>query len=602
MQFEQNFIDTVRDRASITEIIGKDVQLKKSGANYIGLCPFHPDKKPSMTVNEHKAIFKCFACGKGGNVFTYLMERKLLSFPDAVKTLAQQYGVPLPESLSRSDFYQRDRFLILKDINLAAAQIYQKYLINGVNAKTGRDYLRSRKISKTALEKFCIGFAPDDWHFIASCLQDKFRETDMITTGLLYKSNKTGKYFDFFRKRIIFPIHNERGEIVAFGGRSIDNQEPKYLNTGETPIFKKKNTLYGLYFVLNTFARQKEAFIVEGYFDVIACQLSGIPAVAPLGTALTEEHLIKLRKYAQRFVLVFDGDDAGRRAAVKTSRIIVSLAYDASVVLLPEKMDPYDILLIRGQEGLLRCVTDNRTDVYDFIINEITGSEPLSPAGKDSAAAALAELSLSIKSEVARDAFIAKAAQSIQISATQLKNKSAQVKAPYPAAPVLQKKSRSGIPGEEVDKKRIWMERNFVLLLCKNPAQINRAGTLLKETDIADKPSSYIYKKLLEVRHREKFSFSDVLELFPTESIRDFIISQTLKNPALDTDPERQIDDYLCKLKMDALSRCIDSVNAEIETMLQAEDRSTLSALQEKKLQLVTEKNNLKLYLSSGNV
>jgi len=310
VRFDDNKIEEIKNRVDIVELASEYLTLKKAGRNFVGLCPFHQEKTPSFTVNREKQIFYCFGCGQGGNAITFLMKISGKSFPEAIKDLAQKTSVVLPpprltSKESRENESLREKITAL---NLRAAQHFARNLYSPAG-KEARLYLQNRELTEDTTKKFRLGYAPDSWSSLADYIERSGVPLKLAEQAGLLIPGKEGKFYDRFRGRLIFPIENIFGEVVAFGGRILDKGEPKYLNSPESPVYIKGKNLYGLNKTKDEIRRNGFALIVEGYFDLISLVNAGVGnVVATLGTALTREHLELLRRYTVDIVALFDPD------------------------------------------------------------------------------------------------------------------------------------------------------------------------------------------------------------------------------------------------------------------------------------------------------
>ncbi|MGI6145536.1 MAG: DNA primase [Clostridia bacterium] len=355
--FSQDFIDDLRNRVNIVDFIREYLVLKKQGQNYIGLCPFHAEKTPSFVVSPHKQIYHCFGCGKGGNVYSFLMEKDGLSFPEAVVQLANRCGVPIPQDeLSPDKLRQnslRERYY---HINELSANFFQKMLYEP-KGKRALQYLQNRGLAEQTCKLFQLGFAPDSWDQLCSfLLQNKVTEKELITLGLAVKSQK-GTLVDRFRNRLMFPITNASGKIIGFGGRVLDDTQPKYLNSPETPLFSKGKHLYGLNLARGSIRNKEQAILMEGYMDVITAHQHGVTqAVGTLGTALTEEQCKLLMRYTYNVVTCFDADTAGQKATKRGLDLLQQLGLKVAVMTIPEGEDPDEFLKNQGYEEFQKAL------------------------------------------------------------------------------------------------------------------------------------------------------------------------------------------------------------------------------------------------------
>ncbi len=367
MAIPQSFIQELLARADVVEIVGRYVQLKKGGANYMGLCPFHGEKSPSFSVSPSKQFYHCFGCGKNGNAIGFLMEHAGMNFVEAVKDLAQQYGMQVPEDdASPQDraraAEQRERHATLTDVLEKAGAAYRKHLKASPKAV---DYLKGRGVSGAIARQFGLGYAPEGWRSLASVFP-AYDDPLLAESGLVIVnaastgSGQSETRYDRFRDRIMFPIRNVKGECIGFGGRVLGEGSPKYLNSPETPVFSKGRELYGLFEARSALREQGYVLVTEGYMDVVALAQLGFPnAVATLGTACTPEHVQKLFRFTDSVVFSFDGDEAGRRAARKALDGALPYASDVRTVkflFLPPEHDPDSYIREFGRDAFARFV------------------------------------------------------------------------------------------------------------------------------------------------------------------------------------------------------------------------------------------------------
>ena len=366
MTIPQTFIQELIARADVVEIVGRYVQLKKGGANFSGLCPFHSEKSPSFSVSPTKQFYHCFGCGKNGNAIGFLMDHAGMTFVEAVKDLAQQYGLQVPEEdASPQDrtraAEQRQKQVTLSDVLEKAADAYRKHLKGSARAV---DYFKRRGLSGAIARQFGLGYAPEGWRSLASVFAN-YEDPLLVESGLVILNDEAGtaeKRYDRFRDRVMFPIRNIKGECVGFGGRVLGDDKPKYLNSPETPVFSKGRELYGLFEAKGALREHGYALVTEGYMDVVALAQLGFPnAVATLGTACTTEHLQKLFRFTDSVIFGFDGDEAGRRAARKALDGALPFASDVRSVkflFLPSEHDPDSFIREFGKEAFARFVSE----------------------------------------------------------------------------------------------------------------------------------------------------------------------------------------------------------------------------------------------------
>ena len=368
MAIPQSFVQELLARADIVDIVGRHVQLKKGGANFMGLCPFHGEKSPSFSVSPAKQFYHCFGCGKNGNAISFLMDHAGMSFVESVKDLAQQYGLQVPEDdVSPQDrakaAQMREQQSTLTSVLEKAGIAYIKHLRNTPKAV---DYFKGRGLSGEIAKTFGLGYAPEGWRSLASVFADYndplLVESGLVITGEPGEENAAGeaKRYDRFRDRLMFPIRNVKGECIGFGGRVFGDEKPKYLNSPETPVFSKGRELYGLFEARTALREHGYALVTEGYMDVVAlAQMGFANAVATLGTACTADHVQKLFRFTDSVVFSFDGDNAGRRAARKALDAALPFATDirnVKFLFLPAEHDPDSFVREHGKDGFAEAV------------------------------------------------------------------------------------------------------------------------------------------------------------------------------------------------------------------------------------------------------
>ena len=377
MPFPPSFLDELAARNPIEEVVGQYVNLKRSGSNLFGLCPFHGEKTPSFSVSPDKGIYYCFGCHKGGSVINFEMEIEGLSYPDAVRALAKRAGMTVPEDEQYQSRYRRQERLWA--LNKEAARFFHGALFQPEGA-AGLEYAGKRGMPKSTLTKFGIGFAPDSWDALCKAMEAKgYTREEMQASGLVSVSQKNGRIYDRFRNRLMFPIIDVRGNVIGFGGRVMDNSTPKYLNSPETEIFNKRKNLFALNLAKKT--RLGYMILVEGYMDAVALHQYGFDcAVASLGTSLTEEHASLLARYTQQVILIYDGDEAGQNATQRAIPMLEKAGLQVKVLKMRDAKDPDEYLRKFGADRfrILLEESSNRVEYqlkaiqkkYDLNIDE----------------------------------------------------------------------------------------------------------------------------------------------------------------------------------------------------------------------------------------
>ena len=373
-----NFIQDLLARTDLVELIDARVPLKKTGRNYSACCPFHQEKTPSFTVAPDKQFYYCFGCGASGNAVGFLMEYEHMNFPEAVKQLASRAGMEVPESRpeTAADKQRKDRLQSLYDLLSRAERFYSQQLRQAPEKQKAVSYLKNRGLSGEIAKKFAIGFAPPGYDNLINGLSlTESALEQALTAGLLVRREDTGRVYDKFRDRIIFPIRDSRGRTIGFGGRVLGDGKPKYLNSPETPVFHKGQELYGLWEWRQSRDRSDRLYVVEGYMDVIALTQHGVPnVVATLGTATTEDHARKLFRQVNEVILCFDGDKAGVRAAWRALESLLPALDDGKQVrflFLPDGEDPDTLVRAQGPEAL-RALTDQADTLSTYLFRHLS--------------------------------------------------------------------------------------------------------------------------------------------------------------------------------------------------------------------------------------
>ncbi|MDM8524358.1 DNA primase [Desulfococcaceae bacterium HSG8] len=460
-------ISDVRNAADIVEIISESVILKKTGKDYVGLCPFHSEKTPSFTVSPEKQMFYCFGCGVGGNVFTFLMKQEGHSFPEAVKTLAGRCGIEIPlQHMSPEQKRKVSEREHLLAVNQEASGFFRNSLGDNTAGKRAVTYLDERGITRETADRFDLGYAPDGWsHLTDLFFRKRIPHTLVERCGLIVpRKNKNG-FYDRFRNRIIFPITDARTmQVIGFGGRVLDDSLPKYLNSPETPLYNKSRSLYGLHLSKQECRRSGVVYLVEGYFDVLALYQHGIKnAAATLGTSLTREHVRLLKGYTSKIVLVYDSDQAGIKAAMRSVGVFRDEKADASVLVLPSGHDPDSFVFRFGPEAF-RDAAGKALSVMSFLTDVAVKKHGLSVEGKMRIISDMKVPLSSINDHVERALYIREIAELINIDEAVITEKTGS-----PARAVPGYSDNSGNMQENSREKGSRMEQQIIAMMLQFP-------------------------------------------------------------------------------------------------------------------------------------
>ena len=381
MKYPKEYLDEIKLRLKVSQVIGKTVQLKKRGKEFIGLSPFKNEKSPSFTVNDEKEFYHCFSSGEHGNIFDFLMKTKSIGFGEAVRTLAVEAGMQ-PYRFSNFDQKKDLRFQTYKSIINDYSNNFHQQLFNS-NTREAADYLSKRGVKKNAIEEFQLGYVPWQNNYYEELLK-KYSEDEINLTGLYYKNDKTGKYIDRFNSRILFPVNNITGDTIAFGGRSVrEGKLAKYINSPETEFYKKGNMIFNLDKAKDSRSKTDEVLIVEGYMDVLSVYTSGIKnVIANSGTALTERQISLIWKFFSNPIICLDGDESGQKAALRIAEKLFPLINEKNKIyftIMPDGADPDDYIKHNGKEGLLNLLKEKeiiQSFIWNYYLSKIDQNNP----------------------------------------------------------------------------------------------------------------------------------------------------------------------------------------------------------------------------------
>ncbi|HZO61124.1 MAG TPA: DNA primase [Solirubrobacterales bacterium] len=462
-------IERVRLAADMVEVVSAHTELRRRGARYLGLCPFHDERTPSFSVDPAEKLYYCFGCQAGGNIFTFLEEKEGLDFRDAVEQLADRYGVELEfEQGGRDDERRRARERLLELLSKTAT-FYARYLWDSAEAAGARKYLEGRGLGREVLEEFGVGYAPSAWdRVLVNAQKAGFTEQELQVAGLAQRGRQGGLY-DRFRARIMFPLRDGRGRVLGFGARATrDNQQPKYVNTSESPVYRKGRQLFGLDLARSHITKQGRALVVEGYTDVLALHQAGFPnAVAAMGTALTEEQLGELARLAPEVLLAFDADRSGQEAMLRAQRAAAGRGLILKVVRLPDDKDPCDLLMEAGPDSFKTRVGAAIPFLEFQVTSALGDADALSAADKDRVVAELAPVFSAVRPSAERDEQIRHVADRLDLSEHLL--------APLLARPTEGPPVRTTRLGDRAGASRVERNERMFLAICVSSGDRGRA-------------------------------------------------------------------------------------------------------------------------------
>ncbi|MCL2706272.1 MAG: DNA primase, partial [Spirochaetaceae bacterium] len=577
------------EKTDIEEIVSSYVNLKKNGRSLKGLCPFHTEKTPSFTVTPDKGMFYCYGCHKGGDIFSFVMEIEKLTFPEAIQFLAKKAGINLEkeeyEPISEESKFKKQLFDLFDKISATFSYI----ILNKPEAKKALEYMENRGISQSSIEKFRLGYIPADRKWLYDFLRKKSYSEDFLSKTGLFSSKY--RNISIFSGRVIFPIFSKSGKIVAFGGRCLDNSLPKYINSPESPIFKKSSELYGLNFAQKEIRKNNFAYIVEGYMDVIAMFQAGIEnCVAPLGTAFTENHADIIRKNCSSVTLVFDGDEAGFKATVRSSYICEKIGLDCNVVSLQKGEDPADIFKKQDKEAL-KNILKYRINSFGFLLNKYKTICNLSKEEgiKDYLDKLFAFVVIS-ESEVRRSGRLKAIAETLD---TDYRN----VYDDYIKYLKKDDKKRYETTDLTLGSDKISPELYLMLAVISNYDYFYIVRDELSVDDILDKSARNIYIILEESYRNNSFSIESILEKIENSDLRS-LIAKKHSSEEFSVNSKQLIDDSINVIKL----KNLQAKRMQLERIIAKDDASDpyqLEKLIEEKL--FYDKEIEKLKGTSGN-
>jgi DNA primase len=600
VRFPQTFIDDLKRQADIVRIVQDYVTLKKTGANWSARCPFHKETKPSFSVNPSKEIFYCFGCQKGGSVFNFIMEIERVTFPEAIKIVAEKSGVPLPRMIDDGRFEARKRESDqVIELNQWALAWWQDQLQNQA-ALSVREYLKQRGITEETSQAFKLGFAPDSWEALSTHLRQKGATQEQLeNSGLVVKKDDGGSY-DRFRGRLIFPVFDAQGKPIAFGGRTLDPEgEPKYLNSPETPAYTKGRHLYGLHLTRDDIRRQGFAILVEGYLDLIVPYQFGVRnVVASLGTALTPEQVKLIGRFAPKVVVNYDGDRAGVQAAKRAIETILAEDIEVKVLVLPENADPDDFIRKHGVTEYQQRRGAAQPHIQ-FVIDQAVRDRNLqSPADKAAAVEEMLPFVRAVRNRIQKREYFDIAMDSLRVQKDQRRELWQQVRgAASSDAGVVQKViARHAQP-------TVAEEKLLGLLLASDELR-NIILARLDGADYDGLATADIFRALTALGKEDKeISFDSLSEATADNSTAAEFLPRLMMNETAESFDESLADANSCldALRLMKLDREIDELSAQIAEADRAGENEERDRLAMKKLALSKQRSTFLPHGKSAN-
>ena len=575
----QDFIDDLIERADIGEVIGRRVEIKKAGKEFKACCPFHNEKTPSFTISPEKGFYHCFGCGAHGTALGFLMDYERLTFVEAIEEVAKMLGVSVPKT--KENIAKSKERNSLKDLLQNISNYYEQNLKGSDKAIK---YLKSRGIDGKTAKHYALGFSIDSWdditHKFGVTQEDKKK---LLACGLLIEKDDGG-FYDRFRNRLMFPIKNNKGEIVGFGGRIIDDEEPKYLNSPETSLFKKGELLYGLYESKKSIADKRKAIIVEGYTDVIGLYQNKIGnSLATLGTATTEIHINKIFRISDQIIFCFDGDNAGKKAAKKAMELCLPLVRknkEARFLLL-EDDDPDEFIRNKGFKAFEKLIKEAQS-MDEFLINLCNQESDInSIKGKANAAENAMTLANKIRDGIYKDLLIKRIAQEYDLPEEKLMKYHASNKKN------TSKKSFSGTASKKVSsraKKRPSLIKQAIRILLHKP-ELVRTINISNQFKFIDEKGIDVFRKIARlVNEKDKVKLATIIEHFPDPKLQEYLSKlATEQNLIKDNELASEFDDIIKRLDLqDQRKELTSLISKAKKSNLNDSDQSRLKELSRK--------------------
>ncbi|MDQ2974323.1 MAG: DNA primase [Acidobacteriota bacterium] len=564
MRYPQTFIDDLKRQADIVRVVQDYVQLKKKGSNWMACCPFHKEKTPSFSVSPAKEIFYCFGCHKGGSVFNFVMEMERVSFPEAIKLVAEKSGVPLPVLVDDSRFQaRRQESEEVIELNKWALEWWEQQLESSAEGRIAHDYLKGREITDETRKTFRLGYAPDSWDALSIYLRQKGATQEQIEkSGLVVKKEEGGSY-DRFRGRLIFPVMDIQGKPIAFGGRTLRNEDAKYINSPETAAYIKGRNLFGLNLTRDEIRRQGFAILVEGFLDLIVPYQFGIRnVVASLGTALTPDQVKLLGRFARKVVVNYDGDLAGVQAAKKAIEILLAEDLEVKILVLPDSSDPDEFIRKSGVSEYQRQRGEAQPHIQ-FVIDQATRDRKLSnPADKEAAIDEVLPYIRAVHSRIQKREYFDIAMDSLRIGDAALRRELwQQVRGAGKAGSIA---SRDFARPSQVTPA----EERLLSLLFADEDLRHGVLPMLQTEDYEDLSTAPIFRALLDIeRENIEIDFDSLCLKIGANALSTALLPMLLMSESLHASNEHYApEECIYTFRLMKLQHRIDEIKAELAT------------------------------------
>lgn len=591
---KESTISRIKERLNITDVVRDYVKLKKSGRNWTGLCPFHIEKTPSFSVNEEKNLYHCFGCHASGNMISFVMRIENVPFPESIRILAQKAGIPVEYEDGAFSEQHKQHELITK-VNERAAFIFHYYLTNRQEGEKARKYLGERKITAETMELFKLGYAPEGYgKLYQALLKENYTDKTILDAGLIIRSSNRDGYYDRFRNRLMFPIINAQNSVIGFGGRIMNEVEStaKYMNTPETEAYSKRNNLYGINITHNAIREIRQAIVVEGYFDAISLYQEGIRnVVALLGTALTSEQILLLKRYADEVVLLFDSDKAGHSATIRSISSLLGTDLKIRIVELPVNTDPDEYVFQSGKEGLLKLISRAPSFLKFIVLSAFKKFQSDSVDGKNRILNFIFPVITQVNDEILKSEVFRVLSNRLKVDESALKHQFSR----FPAtgrAYLTRSEEKKEVPDSIAEA-----EKFIIISMFENPQLIPRILGMVKPGHLTSSFLRRLYQFVNRYsREHGTVRTDDMLEEMKEEKMKNFIIKE-LVSEKYSRHLMKQLNDCLFKVRINRLEKSVKLLNERIRRLkdfqaVQKMESVVQKILMEKK-RLKEEKNRL---------
>ncbi|HEX3186192.1 MAG TPA: DNA primase [Pyrinomonadaceae bacterium] len=591
MRYPQTFIDDLKRQADIVRVIQDYVQLKKKGANWMACCPFHKEKTPSFSVSPTKEIFYCFGCHKGGSVFNFVMEIERVAFPEAIKIVADKIGMPLPKLIDDNRFEaRRQESDEVVQLNSWALEWWQKQLESSAEGRIARDYLQQRELTDETQKTFKLGYAPDSWDALSSYLRQKGATQQQIErSGLVVKKDEGGSY-DRFRGRLMFPVFDHQGRPIAFGGRTLRNEDAKYINSPETSAYVKGRNLFGLNLTRDDIRRQGFVILVEGFLDLIVPYQFGVKnIVASLGTALTHDQVKLLSRFARKVVVNYDGDRAGVQAAKKSIEILLAEDLEVKVLVLPDNADPDEYIRKFGVTEYQRRRAQAQPHIQFVIENALRDRNLHRPAEKAEAVEEVLPYIRAVNSSVQKREYFDMAMDALRITDPALRR---ELWISLRGKTISQAPSVARLAQQ---RQPTAAEQRLLGLLFANESLRRKVMAVLREEDYADLPTAPLFNALIELdREGSVIDYDTVSAKTAGDDSIQTMIPMILLNSSLHGSNENYVpEECVSTFRLMKIEHRIEELSVELTTAERNQELEKISNLVAEQIELSAQRQSM---------